>query len=184
MPKRSKRTLAIFMIAIVGFAAGITLVWWNSQRTPEEEFKLYSNYGFSFEYPKDMEISQNTSAMDSGTLLGELGNGELELIRVGWFTIELPPDLEISLNMSFLNLEAEGLTIEKGQLKSHTTVDGHEMLYQSFTATSAEAVTFQGISGVWYCDTSIRSFDFVLMLMNSEQDINLRFQQYISSFTC
>jgi hypothetical protein len=122
--------------------------------------------------------------MDSGMLLGESGDGELELIRVGWLTLEFPLDLEISLNMSFLNLEAEELTIQKGQLKSHTTVDGHDMLYQSFTATSADAVTFEGISGVWYCNTSNRSFDFVLMLMNSKQDTNSRFQQYISSFTC
>lgn len=186
MQKRFRRTSAIFLIVIAAVAASTIFVWWwNNQRTPEEEFKSYSDYGVSFEYPKKMEISEDTpSTTDSGILLGQLGNGELELVRVSWLTTESAPDLETSLNNTLLNLEFEGLTIEKGQLKNHTTLNGHEMLYQSFTATDEETITFQGISGVWYCSTSNRSFEFILMWIQNDQDINSRFQHYINSFNC
>jgi hypothetical protein len=81
-------------------------------------------------------------------------------------------------------LEAEGFTIEKGQFKDTTTVSGHTMLYQSFTAESVGVITFQGVSGVWYCDRSRRSFEFTLMVMQGEEESLLRFNQYTGSFTC
>jgi hypothetical protein len=176
---------------IAGVSAVVSFAWWYSQKEPEGELKLYSNFDFFFEYPKDMEISEQglvagtNATTDSGILTGELSNGAFELIKVGWFTTESAPDLEISLDNSFLNFEVEwGFTVEKGQLKDSATVNGHEMLYQSFTATTGEADTFQGISGVWYCETSNRSFDFILIFMQDNQDILQKFQQYIISFTC
>jgi hypothetical protein len=195
MPKASKRTaIAILLITIAGVAAVVSLAWWYSQQEPEGGFRLYSNFNFSFEYPKDMEISEQglvagtNATTDSGILTGELSNGAFELIKVGWFTTESAPDLETSLNNSLVSLEVEGwLTVEKGQLKDSATVNGHEMLYQSFTATTGEADTFQGISGVWYCETSNRSFDFILMFLQDNQDIQeilQKFQQYTVSFTC
>jgi hypothetical protein len=178
------------LITIAGVAAVIGLVWWYSSKESVGEFRRYSNFGFSFEYPKDMKIDEQgqdegtVATMDSGILLGELGNGELELIRVRWLTAESAPDPEISLDNSFLNLGAEGFTFDRDQFKNTTTLNGHEMLYQSFTATVSEAITFQGISGVWYCETSERAFEFILLVMRDEPDILHRFQQYTSSFSC
>jgi hypothetical protein len=184
MPKMSRRFLAILLIAIAGVAAGISFVWWYNQRTPEE-FKRYSNYGVSFEYPKDMEISEENSAIDSGVLIGEFGHGEeLEFIRLEWQTQESNPGLEVLLNMSFLNIEGEGFIIQKGQKVNYTTANGYEMLYQSFTGTDAEAIPLNGVTGVWYCSTSNRSFEFILILVQSEQDTNSKFLQYTNSFTC
>jgi hypothetical protein len=185
MPKTSRRALAILLIAIAGAAAAISFVWWYNQRASEEEFKHYSNYGVSFEYPKDMEISEEGSTVDSGVLIGELGsNEELEFIRVEWQTQEINPSLETILNASFLNLESEGFILQKGQKINFTTTNGYEMLYQSFTGTDAEAIPLKGISGVWYCSTSNRSFEFILLLVQSEQDTNSKFLQYTNSFAC
>jgi hypothetical protein len=189
MSKISKRTLAAILLITIAGVAAVGLVWWYTQESGEE-LKRYSNFGFSFEYPKDMKIDEQgpvegtVATTDSGILLGELGDGEFGLIKVGWLTTESAPDLEISLDNSFLNLEVEGLIVEKGQFKNTTTINRHEMLCQSFTATIAEAITFHGIGGVWYCNTSKRSFEFILMVMQDEPDALLRFHRYTSSFTC
>jgi hypothetical protein len=184
MPKISRKLLAILLIAIAGIAAGISFVWWYNQRTTDE-FERYSNYGVSFEHPKEMEISDENSTMESGVLIGEFGHGdELEFIRIEWQTQESNPSLETLLNMSFLNIEGEGFIIQKEQKINYTTANGYEMLYQSFTGTDAEDIPLKGITGVWYCSTSNRSFEFILILVQSEQDTNSKFLQYVNSFTC
>jgi hypothetical protein len=185
MPKMSRRLLAILLVAITGVAAGISFIWWYNQRTPPEEFEHYSNYGVSFEHPKDMEISEENSAIDSGVLIGEFGHGEeLEFIRLEWQTKESNPGLETLLNMSFLNLKNEGFILQEGQKVNYTTAQGYEILYQSFTGTGEREIPLKGISGVWYCSTSNRSFEFILILVQSEQDTNSKFLQYTNSFTC
>lgn len=185
MPRRQRKTLVAILL-ILAVAAVAVFTWWYTQRAPER----YSKYGFSFEYPKGMLISElghlenTTATSSSGILLGELSNDELELIKVGWLSTESAPDLEISLNDSFLSLEAEGLEVDRGQLVNSTKVNGHEMIYQYFDGTIAEALTFHGISGVWYCDINNKNYDFVVMYSGSEQDVLSKFQQYIASFIC
>jgi hypothetical protein len=186
MPKRSRKTLAVLLIIIVGVAVGISFLWWlGNQRTPEEELKTFSDYGFSFKYPTDMGVSEQNATTDFGMLTGEIVNGqELEFIKASWLTQETTPDLEILLNMSFRGMESQGFIIQQGQKKNYTTAKGYEMLYQSFTGTDAEKIPLKGISGVWYCSTSKRSFEFILILVQSQQDTNSKFLQYINTFTC
>jgi hypothetical protein len=186
MPKASRKTLAVLVIIIIGVAAGISLLWWwYNQRTPEEELESFSNYGFSFKYPKDMGISEENATEDFGMLVGEVGrNEELEFIKVSWLTLEFNPGLEVFLNVSFYGLESEGFIIQGGQIKNYTTAKGYEMLYQSFSGTDAQEIPLEGVSGVWYCSTSQRSFEFVLVFVQSGQDVNSKFLQYVNSFTC
>jgi hypothetical protein len=182
-----KNRLAILLIIIVAAAAVIGFIWWYIGRTPERERERYSKFGFSFEYPQGMEISEvglegeGTATSSSGALLGDLTNDDIEFIKLSWQTIEPAPELEDSLNKSFQGIEAEGAYVEKGQLVTSAQVDGHDMIYQYFTA-SVETLTFYGITGVWYCDTNNKSYEFILM--HTQQDVLPKFQQYINSFAC
>lgn len=189
VPKRPRKTLiAILLITIVGVTTVSVFMWWYIQKgeeAPTPGFNKYSKYGLSFEYPKGMSISEqgmleSTATSSSGIVLGELSNYEDELITVGWLTIVSPPDLEVSMSAGFEGMEAEGVDVDKGQLVTSTKA-GHTMKYQYFTAT-AEGETFYGIFGVWYCGTSDRFYE--LILMYSEQDVLSTFQQYLDSFVC
>lgn len=190
MPEKSRKTLAaILLIVAVAIAATVIgFTWWNAQNTGEENATHYSKYGFSFEHPKDMSISEqglleDTANSNSGRVLGDLRNSEIELIKIDWITNASAPSLEVLLNQSYEDLKAEGLNISKGQLVN-STVSGHEMKYQFFTATAYD-ITFHGISSVWHCDTNAnkRSYEFVFM-QTATQDALPKFQLYINSFVC
>ncbi len=180
MPERERNTLTAMLLII--FAAAVAVVgftWWYTQGTTEPE--RYSQYGFAFEYPRNMELN-TTGTSSSGRVIGFLSNDEIEFIKVEWQTAESTPNLQTLLNESFLSLEAEGLEVERAQPVNASEVYGHEMISQSFTGTVAKAITFYGFSGVWHCDTANRSFEFVVM--HVEQDVLPKFQRYLDSFVC
>jgi len=193
VPKRPRKILiAILLVVIVGVAAVSVFVWWYTQKGEEEEappgYRSYSKYGFTFQYPKGMSISEegmleSTATSSSGIVLGELSNDEDEVITVGWLSAVIAPDLEDlkdSLNAGFENMEAEGTPVDIGQLVTSAKA-GHTMIYQYFNAT-IEGETYYGIGGVWYCDTNDRFY--MLFLMYSEQDPLPKFQQYLDAFIC
>jgi hypothetical protein len=185
MPKRSRKTLAALLIVIVGVVAGSSLLWWYNQRTAEEELMTFSDYGFSFKYPRELEISEESATDESGMLIGTVTHDKgLEFIKVGWMTLESSPGVESLLDTSFMGMEDEGFIVQPGQMKNHTSAKGYEMLYQYFSGTDAESIPLEGITGVWYCSTSQRSFEFILIFVDIQQDINSKFLQYINSFTC
>ena len=149
-------------------------------------YNTYSKYGFSFEYPKGMSISEHgilesTATSGSGFVAGELSNDKQEYVRIGWvtmvqFDLELGPLFDVYLE----DMEADlGVDVDKGQLVT-STKSGHEMIYQCFTAAT-EGETY-GILGGWYCDTNDRFY--TLTSLYSEQDVLSKFQQYLDSFVC
>ena len=149
-------------------------------------YNTYSKYGFSFEYPKGMSISEHgilesTATSGSGKVMGELYTDDVEeVVVVVWLTTVQVPNLEISLNDEFEYLEAEGYDVDRGQLVTGTKA-GHEMKYQYFTAI-AEGETVYGIIGFWYCDTNNRLYE--LCFLYTESSTLPKFQQYLDSFVC
>ena len=143
-------------------------------------YNTYSKYGFSFEYPKGMVISESATS-SSGQVSGQLfAEDSTEGVVVKWLAIFLAPYLEFTLNDEMEHLEAGGYDVDRGQIVTSTKA-GHEMMYQYFTATS-EVETAYGIFGVWYCDINDRLYE--LCFMSSESDVLSKFQQYLDSFVC
>ena len=189
LPRKSRKTLmAVLLIVIVAVACFGVVIWWYSQKpspTQSQGFNTYSKYGFTFEYPKSMSITErgmleSTATSSSGMVIGELSNGEYEMVLAGWLSTVTAPDLEDSLTGGLEGMETEGTTVVEGQ-RVNSTTSGHTMMYQYFTAT-IEGETLNGIWGVWYCDTNDRFYQ--LGLMYSEQNMLPKFQQYLDSFTC
>jgi len=123
---------------------------------------------------------------NSGIVLGEKENKELELVTVGWQGIPEPVDIESSLIGSVAGglaaLEAgEGVEeVVRGE-QLEATKSGHQLLYQSFTVRGGGEV-MRGVVGAWYCDESNRLFN--LITLYSGEDALALFQTYLDSFVC
>ena len=201
-PLVRKIHIAILLIVIV--VSAVASFWWLVLRVPPVEYKTYSKYGFSFQYPKEMTmiekgLLESTATDNSGIVLGQLRPEGLveridEHIVVGWLKSATAPDLEISLKDAFDALvKSEELEIRgKGKLVE-TTKAGHRMIYQYYTTygtTTAGPSYYNfppkevyGIYGVWYCDTKQRLYQLNLMYIE-EKDILPIFQRYLDSFVC
>lgn len=162
-----------------------------AKRPTSSEFKTFSKYGFSSEYPKDFRISEtgvleNEANDDSGVVQGQMANKGSELFQVSWIKT-LQYSLEGGLAGGFAGLEgAKGMaSLERDELVE-TTKTGHRMLYQYYIATSTEGSKAYGILGVFYCDKSQEAF--VLMTINTDiitkEDVLEEFQNYLNSFVC
>lgn len=153
-------------------------------------YEVYSKYGFSFQYPRDMTIMelgalQTTANDQSGIVVGELTNDRYEAVYVAWVTAAVAAgeyDLESAIERFFEVMEqtVEWTDLERGELIETTKAD-HRMMYQHFSVTMIGKPTY-GIIGVWYCDTSERVFQ--LNLYYSEEDTLPTYQKYLDSFIC
>ena len=147
--------------------------------------KTYSDFGFSFKYPKGMWLSESglfeARANDvSGVITGEF---EDQLLTVGWMKMESGIfDLESSLAGGLSGMkEAEGITNFVEGEKGETIANGHKVVYQFFSF-SAEGEPFYGIFSVWYCDVSEKIY--LLSTMSIEKDNFPLFVDYLGSFVC
>ncbi len=153
-------------------------------QTPKSQL-TYSKYGFSFEYPKQMMISErglfeNTANDNSGIIVGELKNGGNEIILIGWLKSIVNIKLEPTLEGAFggMNSSTGVTSLVKGEFVD-TTKDGDRMIYQYYNI-SGENETMYGIYGVWYSDESQKLYQ--LNVMYSGGDVLLVYQKYVNSF--
>jgi len=161
------------------------------------EFKTYSKYGFSFEYPKtfsvtEMGLLENEAKESSGIVQVGVENDEIQMFQIAWMKMmpsvwELDDDLQGSLEDSFAGMETtEGISsFEIGELVESTKA-GHQMIYQYYTMTSTEGDKVYGIVSVFYCDKS-QNFLQLMTISNtisSKQDVLEDFQNYLDSFVC
>ncbi len=189
--------LAIALVLIVSILAACGKGEEKEIKTPTE-LKTYSDYGFSFEYPKtysvsEMGLQQNEANDMSGVVQAGIENEESELFQVAWVGMiksmweSWDNGLEDSLEGSIEGAEnTEGIaSLERGELVE-TTKAGHRMLYQYYTLTSAEGDTAYGIIGALYCDKSQRLLSFMTMntTTSTTQDVQGYFQNYLDSFVC
>lgn len=155
------------------------------------QYDTFSKHGFSFEYPKEMSLSEQPSMgttvdENSGIVLGEKENKESEFLTAGWQGIPEPADIESTLIGGVAGglaaLEAgEGVEeVVRGE-QVEATKSGHKVLYQSFTVKGGGEV-MRGVAGVWYCDESDRLFS--LIMLYSGEDALALFQRYLDSFVC
>ena len=161
------------------------------------EFKTYSKYGLSFEYPKrfsvtEMGVLENEASDNSGIVQVGIENDEVQIFQTMWIQIvqatwEIAGDLEMMLDGGFEALEtAEGTVgVVRGELVD-TTKAGHQMLYQYYTCTITGGERLYGIQALFYCDESQKVFQLLTInnTISATQDVLQDFENYLDSFVC
>ena len=157
--------------------------------------KIYTGYGFSFEYPKGWTISEMgmlQSQADSGSGIVQALKGDDRLRQVAWVGMvedlfEMSGGLAVTLDDSFAGLMMDGFVtdLEKGEIveSSHW---GHELMYQDFIAEGYGGESFCGVVACFYCDDSERLYQVMIgdidYLSKSERLFN--FQLFLDSLIC
>jgi CubicO group peptidase (beta-lactamase class C family) len=192
-------------------AAGETGIGERDFASVTGEGERYAKYGFSFDYPRGMNVWElglfedgrvdlnNTipATESSGCVGGNIDNTEVGIL---WMTMETAPDLEDLLAIHHRGAE------ENARLRDResdfdmeemviTTKTGHEMAYQyhsgSILLPGAPGPLYGiGIAGGWYCERTGRAY--ILYCYNwsedmatlSEEDVLSEFQLYLDSFVC
>jgi hypothetical protein len=158
--------IAIVAIAVVIFAGCI-----------EEPTKTYSNFGFSFEYPADMELHEEgilsaEANEESGAVYCE--KQEL-IIIVKWMRMEKvdTSDLIKGTNNYLADMDAEvGVTVFKTGhgIRQHI---GHSLVEQLFAAVKRPigSSDMLGSIGSWWCDESGRMFRVIVLVPEQELSV-------------
>ena len=168
----------------------------------ETEYLTYSEYGFSFKYPKAFSVSvaplfenQRRADDNSGVVRVRPTMSIFPVFAVSWIKVmqstwETNGSLEASLEDGFELVErhlAGVARVERGEF-AETSGAGHQMLYQYYTVTSidSEAWKAYGIVGVFYCDNSEKVFTLQTMnaAVSAKQDVLEDFMNYLGSFVC
>ena len=177
------KTLALSVIIVVT----VTSVYIFSNAP---KYEAYSRFGFSFEYPEEMEMHEEgmggigIATITAGIVQGTLVKNEIpEIIGVIWFPYESSPVLEDILDMVFSQL-GEGNEVEsRGNLVS-TPKDDYDMLRQDFTMSEGGNL-ISGIVGTWYNPLAERTYLTLYMTLPdavSERGLLKRFDRLVSSF--
>ncbi len=192
-PKSSRKIIiaVVLVVVVVGSSLGFYL-WYtgifptsSTSTRPSPLYNTYSKYGFSFQYPKGMSISErglldSVATSASGIVIGEIDTGNTEMILVGWTKIATSPSLDATLGGAFSGMShASGVTsVVRGDLV-HTTETSYSMEYQYFTITANGKVSY-GIYGVWYSTASQRLYQLALTYYS--QNTLFVYERYLDSF--
>ena len=195
---KTKKTMFLGVTFLLAVSLILPLACAEGVPTPTPaEFKTFSKYGFSFEYPKkfsvtEMGLFENEATDNSGIVQVGVANDEVELFQTTWLqmipsTWEIGGDLGTTIEDSFAGAESsEGVaSLDRGELID-TTKAGHQLLYQYFTVTSTEGDKIYGIAGAFYCDRSQKVFHLMTMntTISAKPDVLEDFQNYLDSFVC
>ena len=149
----------IIAVAIIVSSIGL-YIWYN--RTPTVEYERYDGFGFSFDYPEGMELSEfgldgsDIASVSSGVVQGMTTAEVPELIGVIWFHNDLAPVFEDVLDEAFTQL-GEGTEVDEREELVASTKDGYDMLTQSFTLFIGEDEA-RGMVGTWFDDSAKRTY--------------------------
>ena len=191
-----KKLIMIGTLVLVSIAL-ISMSGCAKPEVAKEEYKTYSKYGFSFEYPKDFLVLEQglleSQANDSsGMVQVGIQNDEVQMFQTGWIkmiksTWEVDGNLKRTLGESFSRMEtAEGVvSLNRGWLVG-TNKAGHQMIYQYYNMTFTEGGKAYGIVAVFYCDESQVIYQLITIndTISAKQDILEDFQNYLGHFVC
>jgi hypothetical protein len=181
MQRKSGRRILVPILLMVIAVGAAGLYWWYTQSVPAQQYAAYSKYGFSFQYPLGMTVSDQGATDNSGIAAFELKNDRHELVAVSW-SRQVVPDLWASLDKALKEIAEMGCMteFERGEL-GETTMGGHQMIQQNFIIVSNGEKLF-GIYGVWYC-TANQKLYLLNVYSNQGNDVPI-FQRYVDSFVC
>lgn len=197
--------IVIFLI-VVYFAMWCYFRFFHEERPPE--YGTYSNYGFSVEHLRSMDIFErgfydSEPSDNSGYILGEyvtetFGEYNTATFVVIWKKVSTPPTLEDlgSELEQFLDeppyasrygirpsspFQKEGISYEKD-------VMGHKLICRRYTYPSRQRTKRNfGVVGLWYCDMNERVYVLATMdsyLNTSSSRLLQVFERYLDSFVC
>jgi hypothetical protein len=138
-------------------------------------------YSLSVQYPQGMNVTVagliNSSADEgSGRITGR-GAG-YETFEAAWLTASAQPDLDESLDAGITPLMQYNITLGD---KVHTTVQGHQALYQTYMITGKSG-NFYGAIIVWHCEMS--QLFIIFSLTTGSQYTVIIMNDYLSGLYC
>ena len=201
--------LAIFSIMLLSCCISLKLEqfkidfsWiknlFNFTLKPQEkeiELKLnltesFSNYGFSFKYPENMEISEKgyiepLPNEDSGSLDCKLVTNEFyHLCSIRWIKAkEIDPDNLLDENLKVMKKVADIVEGEKGKTK----ISNYNVTYQKFELylkTEEGLKHLYGIEGAFYCQEGGRWFILTTAIDKEQVSILDLMEDYLNHFKC
>jgi hypothetical protein len=182
---------AVVAIVVVGIIAAVLILSGGKEKPVTPGYERYSKFGFSFEYPEGMTLSEEgaltTSATDyAGIVTGELGHGDnFEVFSVVWLAMTPAPDnLEEDMETFFKRAHNNDNAV-KGKMVE-TTKAGHRMIRFNYTFTiPVEGIEGYGTDGAWYCDIDNKFYILSLSFTTTKAlDPTPIFLRYLDSFVC
>jgi hypothetical protein len=162
-------TLLCLLIACTALSAGCSDEGATAINTTNisPDKKVYTNFGFSFQYPKGWTISEMgmlQSQADDSSGLVQASKSYDKLLQVAWIGMvkdlfEMTGGLEVTLEDSFYGLLMDGSVddLEKGEIVE-IIHRGHYLMYQDFVADGYAGESIRGVVGCFYCDDSERVY--------------------------
>lgn len=187
--------IAILTVAVVGAILFIGCVGAPpaapSAEVPPTEFRTYSRYGFSFQYPKEFTLTEMglfevTANDQSGMVDCALSNEEYQSFTVSWVkTVQYSLEGGLAGGIAGMEQTEDIASVETGEIVEATHA-GHRLLYQFFAATATTGERACGIQAALYCDRTEKIF--TLMTFNTtittEEEALVDFQNCLDSFVC
>ncbi|MHA2333637.1 MAG: hypothetical protein ACXAEU_16555 [Candidatus Hodarchaeales archaeon] len=163
-----------------------------------EQKSVYSNHGFSFDYPSTLILKEGgwkyySNSNDSGEIEADMRNYPSTGISLLWNTVSSPPDLETVLDTYFDDYMVwagprKPIYVElKGRGSVVTSMKGdHEMVYQTYS-TIEQGFPLKGMASSWYCEETSRVYIVVYWTMIntiSQKGLLAGLQDFLGSFIC
>lgn len=166
----------------------------NSQPNEINLTEKYSKYGFSFRYPKGMEITEEGLIKEypdntSGAIFGEYHPNEKDVLFIGisWEKKKPPSSYEEERKLLNANIDdflegmmEEGMKIikkEKGEIK----INNKRVIYQEYFLEYPDRKLY-GVIGYFYCYKNRKSYGFNLNYSRNNSLILLK--EFLRSFDC
>jgi len=153
-------------------------------RPPPTGTNVYSKYGFSFEYPAGVHITEEglflpTADENQGMVMWEKAD---ETFGLAWFkTIIWDSEMaEDTIDGAIEGMEAEGGVVELVGGKVTTEMSGFDVMYQ-LSELTLEGEERNVIVGLWYCEPGTTAF-WVIFLVTDAPMPNLG--DFLSTFEC
>jgi len=195
--KPSRRVLiAILLVTVIAGGTGFAYVYTQTNLLrpsspaathPLAGYNTYSNYGFSFQYPKTWTITErglldSTADSNSGLVLAQSTTSQSDLVLVGWThsVNSIDPSTVLSGAINGFQRGSGGTDLVVGQQGTATTTAGYSVIYQPFSITIS-GTHVNAVWSAWYSTHGQRLYQ--LSVVTSGQDAVSPFNTYLSSFT-
>lgn len=170
------------------FIASISVVYYMEYAEQITEFKAYSKYGFSFEYPVGMILSEkgliNDTADENSGLLVLTNKLKNKNVVVGWVYKDQPSSLEDALETALAEIKSiDGITDVMRENVVETTKLDHRIIYQPMKYKSYGTEVY-GFYGLWYCNENKKQYYLSVEVYETKEIANSLFQRYLDSFVC
>jgi len=179
--KASRKVLIALLLATVILGA-IVFAFVYTHTDLLSGYNTYSNYGFSFQYPKSWTISEHGASRYSGIVTAQSTTSKNDLLLVAWTYSANAVDPATVLSPAIYGFQkgSGGTNLVIGQESTTTTSAGYSVAYQPFSIT-VSGTNVNAVWSAWYSTHGLRLYQ--LSVFTSGQDAIGPFNVYLSTFT-